>query len=1039
MKWFVRFRLNISDSSDRSRLPTDGVDEGPTVAEDIPDHLDDTIGRDAGQCLIPFPRLTCQSHKLIYQTASSESVHWERIFVLNCTFFWSHVSEVVITSSLLSDSKAEIAGSLSYISVNDTHMSNSWFFTTASNNSYISFAHNAIAGSAITFTCKQLGESHHIASHNQIETSSITFDSQGQMRSIQFNDNHGLEDGYLYAEYQYTEYKSSSVLFTVEDNTLRELVTSVISMIRTSMLMQNNTIGRVVLALQRNFGHFDLHVVENLLEDLSISSRSLYTIQIDRLTSRNASLSLDKAILTINSSSVHSMSVQRVGCMYPTQDILHDNDMTHVTHLSCMHGASIHIFRNRFFSYHLSSIHDSFPLFVRDPDRILIRENSWKGSVGPALWIDRYLESIIEISSSDIMDYGYVTGVGAAISLSDIVGSKIVISDVNVTNCRANTGGGIGIVARNSEISMRNVRMINNSATLDGGAASMWGSSNVVLSIRNCTFLENIASHGSTLSVMEFERFEMSGNVIYASPLDMDTDHTVVFAGNSISHDNDIHCPPLTVLSEVQNGGYSWSCSPCEDGRYVSGTSELIRGNIFNDTCQICPPNTVCRRGVIPRAKAGFWCEEDPNGHLYCIDCPSGYCKSVEHPWDNSCESHHRGILCGDCEDGYTIGFLSSRCQSMEQCSNWYGLVVFLLPCLYVTALLFLPIGDGSVWKTLSFFLQTAPLLVSRRYFDGIMGLFALTISPKNGESTGNLGFCLGKLDYVQREFIVLYAPVVTVMALGMGWFLNDVFLRQESRTFVPGGSRSWASRFSTGITTACLLVYGGVLSICLKLSFCIQVGDHGSVMYNSGSMSCHSAWRPILLTIYMVILLPSPFAKIETEDDTNINGRTHGFRRLLQRRLQVSGLLPFECSPLYRYWETVYMLRRLAVAVIYVLTVNTIWNQTALRLLTLLSFGSHALVQPFKTRPGHVLETACLLSLACMSAISNFEDKSYYIIAEVNCKEEEELKGGQIVLVVMPLVVGFIFATRKMWKKISKIFQKKEVSERLLVNGEDE
>ena len=89
---------------------------------------------------------------------------------------------------------------------------------------------------------------------------------------------------------------------------------------------------------------------------------------------------------------------------------------------------------------------------------------------------------------------------------------------------------------------------------------------------------------------------------------------------------------------------------------------------------------------------------------VFAPNCPTGYCTSrvVKFAFgfnDNLCESHRTGLLCGKCQDGYSLTLGNGKCA---KCSNTYLLLLFPLAVagLLLVVVLFalnLTVTEGSI------------------------------------------------------------------------------------------------------------------------------------------------------------------------------------------------------------------------------------------------------------------------------------------------------------------------------------------------------
>ena len=117
--------------------------------------------------------------------------------------------------------------------------------------------------------------------------------------------------------------------------------------------------------------------------------------------------------------------------------------------------------------------------------------------------------------------------------------------------------------------------------------------------------------------------------------------------------------------------------------------------------------NSFCR-SANSRTWIGF-IDESSNastkpGVMYHPNCPIGYCSRrdvniTSNTRDDQCESHRTGLLCGECEEGYSLTLGDGKCA---QCSNIHLLLILPLALsgLFLVAILFalnLTVTEGSI------------------------------------------------------------------------------------------------------------------------------------------------------------------------------------------------------------------------------------------------------------------------------------------------------------------------------------------------------
>ncbi len=144
----------------------------------------------------------------------------------------------------------------------------------------------------------------------------------------------------------------------------------------------------------------------------------------------------------------------------------------------------------------------------------------------------------------------------------------------------------------------------------------------------------------------------------------------------------------------------------CAESYYTTSNQENIityPANTFNTSssdiqevpeakkgCIPCPYGALCSgNNVIPRPNYwGFWYKDE----VRFAQCPAGYCCSgtgscLSYDY---CAGNRTGVLCGACQDGFSVSILSGICTPDSQCGgdNWFWVVAFfasLAYCLWYT------------------------------------------------------------------------------------------------------------------------------------------------------------------------------------------------------------------------------------------------------------------------------------------------------------------------------------------------------------------
>ncbi|PRP76913.1 hypothetical protein PROFUN_06191 [Planoprotostelium fungivorum] len=609
---------------------------------------------------------------------------------------------------------------------------------------------------------------------------------------------------------------------------------------------------------------------------------------------------------------------------------------------------------------------------------LLMQDTIWTGPIKetntPALHL-QMMYGFFLLRNTSI--HGYSEG---GIKVSSTTKAAILIDTVSISNCGR---GAISMTVENSNIDIKSSTLYNNTSPTVGGAISISTSTTEqTVVIRDCRLIHNRSPHGSALSISGGDIQVENVDIIVEDDVDNPlNDHSVLYLYGKYDHENvSLSCAEERYLaSSNASSSLVWSCRPCASGTYFLGRGEVVGDVEKGNECTRCPEKGVeCIDGKTPQAKPNYWCGKNSLQQLICHNCPSGYCNETAHLWNSSCIGHRSGELCGGCADGYTLGFLTSACLPVDHCRHeWIGLLS-IIPFVYVTVLLFLPIGDGSMWKSMSYFVQTVPLLLKQERQNSIITMFSSLFTTPTNMGSSLLGFCVGSMHYIERELISLYIPAGTIFLFLFACL--SALLYHKMGCTIPRrkimfltqalDKRSMLSRCTTGLVAGFLLMYSGLIGSYLKLYFCIEIEPERWVMYNAGTERCDQWWRTPFVSVASILLLPSPLLLLF------IRRRLKGTERETGR--DVLMVLDGCYRQSTKYWESVYMVRRVVIAVAYVFITDERWSATVMRFLLLTALFLHLVFTPFVTAAGQWLETICLLSLCCLTLLNGQLEERY-------------------------------------------------------------
>ncbi len=110
---------------------------------------------------------------------------------------------------------------------------------------------------------------------------------------------------------------------------------------------------------------------------------------------------------------------------------------------------------------------------------------------------------------------------------------------------------------------------------------------------------------------------------------------------------------------------------------------------MFIGICATCPYGGACSNGMV-KAKSDFWGVLWKH-RLFFYPCVSSHCSDNEEKSGyDGCAANRGGIICTECDDGYTEALFAPSCVPDSQCSNhWFWPLMILASILYTLFLIF--------------------------------------------------------------------------------------------------------------------------------------------------------------------------------------------------------------------------------------------------------------------------------------------------------------------------------------------------------------
>lgn len=754
----------------------------------------------------------------------------------------------------------------------------------------------------------------------------------------------------------------------------------------------------------------------------------------------------------------------------------------------------------------VAGVHIDFDAAVRN-SAADFRDNNFTGNVarnlGGAIFIHEWDTSENRrISLSGDFVSKNVAGVGGAIALLhvparpsdlgtvleppyyrrwDYLGSETRIDGArfaeNSAGCGSCSGG--AIYALNEKLAIRETSFERNSAGVSGGSLFLDGDS-AALVLEHCRFLGGSAAYAGT------DVYSTGGGNISVANTTFSADFVppgetrlfVIPQGGAVefSADSTISCPlgAALNLSAATRVSYSYPwrhpalfsstiffCSPCGEGEYSFDHGYTENGTIHDISCNRCPAGADCTGGgANVLVLIGYWCgiENDPETFsssapiLECSFCPEEYCTQLDRrPLNESCIETRSGPLCGRCISGHSEDLLSDVCVEDRHCRDaaWAIPLAILMGFAYAAFVAYLPVGDNPMWKSITYFMQIAQLLVSpyviidafsllSRASNFLFGLFQL--QPSAAGSTA-VHVCLwpgmDALRKILSEYFESAIPVACLAALlAIHWTWVRLFPGKEKEekqevatsheeepllgqdhegaAHKPAPASRFA-KYAAAFLTLILALYEGVTETTASLLQCTTKVAGRWRLFRAGYIECPQAWQLVLgASLGSVLLLfPALLLHVRRRAHHRVNRRNAAAARAILEVLEAA------YAPHARWWESVSMLRRLVFVLGVTFIADEEWRSLFLFAACLVALLYHISVKPFRDAAANRVEAAFLCDLVVLSALrieySVYEELGSPFAPKVR---RTALAVVQVLLVLLPLMYAVLVAAIAAWPR---------------------
>ncbi len=551
-----------------------------------------------------------------------------------------------------------------------------------------------------------------------------------------------------------------------------------------------------------------------------------------------------------------------------------------------------------------------------------------------------FLDSLVQIDiQSCIFQHNRKIGSGGAICVNYVSPTKEPTTHINfvkIANCTMthneavsigtlpSQGGALSVSSQSAGLSctflsveIENSNFINNRATDHGGAVFV-SEKCLQLSIYNSSFKVTDPHFDSPKGVFVFSFCDIA---ISLSAMSRELKHPSpsLVALQVLSQTAQIRELSVTVVCHawhklsfstsfvhMQAKEVQITCVSCTESFYVPSDGQFSVNLLPNYSELSVQSTTMSFREVscIP-CPAGAYCPGNdmiasPNywGHMLddeikMYECPPEYCCTGNCTGYNHCSGHRKGVLCGSCEESYSLSMLSSQCLAESDCSDyWLWLPVVVAMVLYMLWYVFkndvfeIPTSVAGVISghfcglsqdsDLSYIEKGYFGIVS--YFTQIKAVMVVAILIDSGRT--NKSFSLAE-SYINlllnieltniNNDVCIWKGVTTTSKICfkflflvgtiIAWNILFVLLCILKQLFM-GKRHQRLKKFTLKLITGLLEIikytYSGFSSVMFYSLVCTSVAGN-KVWFYDGSVQCYNRWQVVMFIFGLTFIVPYP------------------------------------------------------------------------------------------------------------------------------------------------------------------------------------
>ncbi len=350
-----------------------------------------------------------------------------------------------------------------------------------------------------------------------------------------------------------------------------------------------------------------------------------------------------------------------------------------------------------------------------------------------------------------------------------------------------------------------------------------------------------------------------------------------------------LSCPASQYI--LSDGSFQVSYGDNEAKIFVHATTFTAN----DSACKPCPAGAYCPGNDFV-AKPNFWGYITKLNEIDMHQCPADYCCIENCTGYKKCSGHRTGVLCGSCEEDYSLSMLSSDCVTTEECDDiWLWPFVTLAVFLYIAWYTFkndvFAIPALILKKVSKYCLQASNLDEGNNtdkgyfgivtYFVQIKAVMQLSISLDYGRTIEKFFYQIElytklllnfEWSYFSRDACALKGVTMTdkilfrlLFLIGIYFtcnlvFVCIIFLQQVSHW--AGHNMNKLQQFKLklilGLVEIIKYTYLAFSSVVFYSLTCTSINKN-IVWFYDGSVQCYSNWQVAMSLFAAFYLIPYP------------------------------------------------------------------------------------------------------------------------------------------------------------------------------------